>query len=228
MKANSEKLSKLFSDQNEHVANGRAREAHEVKGQIKDLALRAPKGSIDVGHLGSMRDTQLKVKHPDSPEWKGKEHPLGEKDMEEIINHHLGHAKNLKDIHDNHGGLKTVEAVLKTVGSKADPTFYSGLKFKNPNIHLDMIDLMNPSKSEFERSQNEHGNPHTRTKGILPMSPFTKTPSHPDLHKKVQQTWDTLMNHGEDSNADQGNQAVHEKAVMDRAMDRFKRHYKLT
>ena len=223
IRANSKKLSKLFSDQNEHIANGRAREAHEVKGQIKDLALRAPKGSIDVGHLGSMRDTQLKVKHPDSPEFQRGSRPLGKKDMEEIINHHLGDAKSLKDIHQNHGGMKTIEAVLKTVGSAADPTHYSNMKFKNPNVYLDMIDLLNPGKSQFERE--EEGN---RAKGILPKSPYSKTPANPDLHKKVEQTWDTWMNRGQDSEEDHGNQAAHEKSVMDRATDIFKRHHKLT
>jgi len=226
--ANSEKLSKLFSAQNEHVIHGRAREAHEVKGQIKDMVLRAPKGSIDIGHLGKLRDTQLKITPPDSGEWKGKRQPLRDEDMEEIISKHLGDAKNLKDIHDNHGGLKTVEAVLKTIGSKANPTFYSGLKFKNPNLHLDMIDLMNPDKgNESTRSEGEDS--HTlRAKGIFPKSSFARTAPHPDLHQKVKETWDEMKrNSAHTRDPDEVTNSAHEKAVMDRAIDRFKRHYKL-
>lgn len=222
MKANSEKLSKLFSEQNAHVANGRAREAFETKGKIKDMVLRAPRGSIDMGHLGSMRDTQLPIKHPDGTEWTRPEEPLHKRDMVELINHHLGDAKSLKDMHDNHGGLKTVEAVLKTMGAAADPTYYSSMKFKNPNTYLDMVDLMNPNgKSEYER--NDEG---SRAKGIFPKGIYSKTQSDPELHKKVHQTWESL-HEGENTHVDRGRRAAHEKATIDRAMDMFKRHHKL-
>lgn len=215
-KANSGKLKELFSKMNEHSAANRIAEADGVKGQIKDLALKAPKGSIDVGHMGMMREHQL--------ENANKRKPLSHQDMAEVINHHLGDAKSLKDIHQNHGGDDTIRTLMHTMGANGEPKSYSHLKFNKPGLHEDLLDLVWKGKGEYDRGTQRH-------KGVMPMAPFAKTPYDKDLDAKVQKTGHALMSGGDDGDEygfdNKTITKAHEKAVVDRGLELLRRHHNL-
>lgn len=214
-KANSKKLTDLFGKMNEHSAAGRVGPAGEIKGQIKDLALKAPKGSIDVGHMGIMREHQLQSGNTRKP--------LSHEDMEEVINHHLSDAKSLKDIHQNHGGDDTIRTLMHTMGANGNPKQYSNLKFNKPGLHEDLLDLVWGNKADHDRSTQRH-------KGVMPQAPFAKTPYDPDLNAKVQKTGEALMGGGGDEEYGLDNKTItkaHEKAVVDRGLELLRRHHGL-
>lgn len=219
MKESRDKLTSLFSEQNEHAAADRGEHAHSMRGKIKDMVLNAPKGMVDIGHLARMQDNQIAVGKGEHPEFKHQ--PVTREDMEEMINHHLGHHNSLKQIHDKHG-IKGVEAVLRTVGSDAAPRRYTGLKFKNPNVYLDAMHLMNPGKDVEDRSE-----PGARAEGIFPNSAYHKTRADPQLHDDVVKKYnDVVQSDDEDDDSTSQNKRF-EDAVTKRGLDIFKRHHKL-
>lgn len=225
-KANAAHISGLFSQLNSHSLHNRNDEAKRVKGEIKDFALGAPKGSIDIGHLGELRENHLKIQHP--PGGRGdwdrgyKVRPMTDEDMAEVINHHLGDAKSLKDIYQNHGGEKTLRSLMHVNGARGTPqASYSHIKFKNPSMHADLQDLVNPGVGSHHREENRH-------KGVLPQAPFAKTEWDPELHQKVHDTFTNMTDDLYEGNENENAQKNHQNAVVDRGAEMFKRHYKLT
>ena len=219
---NSQHLKGLFDQMKEHHLKEDLVKVKALKGQIKDHLLKAPKGSIDFGVLGDLRENQHKGVALEGNGWRARR-AIDHKDMAEIINHHLGDAKSIKDIHDNHGGMKAVEALMRTMGANGDPVAYSNLKFKKPGLHEDLLDLVNPGKAQSDRQNRRH-------EGVLPRTYLESTPSDPKLHKKVEDTWSD--GDGEDEDGYQGwdnpsKAKDHEDAVIARGLDKFKRHFKL-
>ncbi len=68
--------------------------------------------------------------------------------MEEIINHHVGNVKSLKEIHDKNGGIDAIEAMGRTMGANTSPLEYSGLKL-HPQVHADLMNLMRPGAHQY-------------------------------------------------------------------------------
>lgn len=78
-----------------------------------------------------------------------------------------------------------------------------------------------------ERNYNAEGTKvDPRHRGIFNKPYFHKTEVDPKLHEKVSSTWDAMHeNHNNSTHA--AHEKAHESAVIDRALDRFKRHHKL-
>jgi hypothetical protein len=215
--ANKKKLTEMFGKMNEHAVAGRSHEVNQIKGEIKNLALKAPKGSIDVGHLGMMRENHLPISG-------SRVRAFSKGDMEEIINHHLGDAKSLKDIHQNHGGDDTIRTLMHVMGANGSPRQYSNLKFNKPGVHEDLLDLIWEGKAQFDRDTQRH-------KGVMPRAYFTNTPVDPKLDDEVHRTGNSLWTEDEDDTlgVDRKHKfTAHENAVVARGLERFKRHHKLT
>jgi hypothetical protein len=135
-------------------ATGHRPQLHNIKttrGAIKDYALKLPKGQIDLAHVGKLRESLPKL---NDKTWA--QRPMSHEDMAEIINHHFGDAPSLKHIYDHGGGVGAIETLARTMGANGMPKAYSSLKFKNPQLHHDLLHLVNPSKQSWE---NQHG-PH--------------------------------------------------------------------
>lgn len=224
--ANHKKFTDMFNKMNDHTTNGRHDEASKVRGEIKNTALIAPKGSVDVGRLNEMRERQLMgtvTRNSQGHAWTDHGRQVNHDDVAEIINHHLGDAKSLKDIHDNHGGEKTIEALMRTMGANGIPKNYSNLKFNKPGIHEDLLDLINPHKADHDRKKQRH-------KGVFQQAYFSKTPVDPELNHQVNETFDKMFE--EDDNGNYGHydkhiSKAHENAVVARGIEHFKRHHKL-
>jgi len=214
--ANTQKFKDLFNQMNEHSVAGRTTEAHGIKGKIKDLAMNAPKGSIDVGKLGMMRERQLEP--PDARK------PLTHADMTEVINHHLSDVRNLKDIHQNHGGDDTIRTLMHTMGANGEPKQYSNIKFNKPGIHEDLLDLVFPGKADWDRTTQRH-------LGVPSKAPFANTAPDPKLEEEVGRTWDDVMDvHDmhDGSPSSEARMKAHENAVVKRGLDLLRRHANLT
>ena len=219
--SNHKQLSTLFNTMNDHAVSGRNDQAKAVKGQIKDFALKAPKGSIDIGRLGDMREQHVPLKEVGRG-YGGttlNHRPLNHVDMADIINHHIGDAKGLKDIYENHGGEKTIKTLMRTMGGNGVPSEYSTLHFSKPGVHEDLLDLVNPRKNCNDRKLKRH-------LGVMGKAPFSSTPVDPELHKKAVDTWNVIMHHSGEGDEWENKVAVkaHEEAVVERGIERFKRH----
>ena len=216
---NSQHLTGLFNQMKEHHVGEDLANALALKGQIKDHILNAPKGSIDFGVLGDLREKQHKGS-PLGDIGRFSQCAINHQDMAEMINHHLGDARSIKDIHDNHGGMKAVETLMRTMGANGDPSEYSHLKFKKPGLHEDLLDLVNPGKAINDRHERRH-------EGVLPRTYLDHVSSNPKLDKKVEDTHEDLWS---DDNQNWDNYSImkaHEDAVVARGLDKFKRHFKL-
>ncbi len=239
---------------------GKRPELHSLdaaRGAIKDYALNLPKGKVDLGHLGKLREAQTKL--TDGPY---SERSLNHEDMAEIINHHFGDAPSLKYIHDHGGGTDAIETLVHTMGANGIPQRYSSLMFKNPQLHHDLLHLINPPKQAWENtygprmedpelgklysrlyrrniSEEERGRLQTeieaREEDISKKSPpiestYENTPATPEHDAIVHTAHQRVMNYDENDNAGYDN-PVYTKALTNaaaaRAVDRFKRHHKL-
>jgi hypothetical protein len=250
--SHNEKISKMFDKLNEHAKNGDFDNMSKVKGEIKDYALKAPKGSIDLGHFTDHREEHSTMdKHaPKSAGWRagGEYTPEEEQqnesarkfyqgkfkhsDFVDIINHHVGdQLKSLKQVADKRG-MGAVKGLMRAMGANCDGTEdtggYSNLKL-HPRLHYDIMDVMNPGKSDYYRKS-----PEGKAAGLLPVSAFHRTQADPDLHQKVVDTWNNMYVDDEDPNnedeypgSNPTKARVHEDAVMDRGLELFKRHYNI-
>lgn len=210
----------LFDELSKHHKAEDFEKTKAVKGQIKDHVLSAPKGSIDFGVLGDLREKQHKGPSIEGGGHRWPKRAVTHQDMAEMVNHHLGDVKSIKEVHDKHGGMKAVEALMRTMGANGDPEIYSHLKFKKPGVHADLMDLVNPGKSAYDRENKRH-------LGVLPRTYMAGTPADPALHKKVDDTWNNIYE-AEDNEWDNPSRTkAHEDAVIARGLDMFKRHHKI-
>jgi hypothetical protein len=216
--ATNDKFTQLFTDLNKHVKqanaakSGRTPAIDQAVGAIKSYALGLPKGQIDLGHLGKLREGHEEVEY-NNTNYAGQpfvhtRRPVGHSDIEEIINHHVGDAPDLKHIHDHNGGVDAIETLAQTMGANGDPSDYTGFKFKNPQVHADILDLVRPG-------HHHHNGNGYRT------STYENTDNDPNLDQDVDDTWNGR------SSGDKHEVKAHNEAVMRRAVDRFKRHHNI-
>jgi hypothetical protein len=179
-----------------------------------DFIRKAPKGSIDFGHVFD------KIKG--NPQLKSL---VRDDKFIEGLNHHLDGIRNVKDIHDHHGGLDAVEGVLKHYhGSNGNPSFYSGLSLGKNNIklHAEMMDLVNPGKGEFE--YYDETDPKDR--------PDYSKHIDPSLHKEALDHYDKWSKSYDETDEPFDGDAerhmkAHGRAVIARGMDAFKKYHNL-
>ncbi len=199
----------LFGKLNGATKAGNQQAINAYKGDIRSYSLGLPKGSLDIGHLGKLREASAK---------NGATRPIAHHELAEIINHHVGDVKSLKDLHQKNGGDAALETVMRTMGANGHPEEYSHMKFKNPGVHADILDLVQPGKGGEDRKL--HG---------LPPADFTSTPNDPNLDSDVDRTYDDMSGSwdGEEGTHDSNLEKLHENAVVKRGVERFKRHHKL-
>jgi len=172
---------------------------------LSEFIRKAPKGSIDFGHIFD------KVKG--NPDLKG---VVRSSDFIDGLNHHLNGVRDLKDIHDHHGGLDAVEGVLKHYhGANGVPTQYSSLNFgkHNKKIHAESQSLVGGTIFDDEPNQN------------LPEYEYD-----PRLHKETLDSWDSWMDAlDEDHESPKADQEMkrHGRSAINRAMHSFKNYHKL-
>lgn len=240
-------------------ATGKRPELHSLdatRGAIKTFAHALPKGQIDLGHLGKLREAQ--TKHTSGPY---SARSLNHEDMAEIINHHFGDAPSLKHIHDHGGGTDAIETLVHTMGANGNPQRYSSLKFKNPQLHHDLLHLINPRKQawenrheprmadqelgklysrmarstsdeEFQRLEMQMNARHADLAQKNPpiKSTYEDTPASPEHDAAVHTAHRRVMDYDENDNAGYDNPEYTKKltnTAAARAVDRFKRHHKL-
>jgi len=167
---------------------------------ILDFLKKAPKGSIDIGHAFNVT-------------------PRSSSDFDDMIGHHLDGVRDLKDIHDHHGGLDAVEGILRNYhGRGGTPSEYTGLNFgkHNKKVHAEAMDLVNPGKGAMEDVDE---------KDTVDYRQHTD----PVLDKHVDHTWDAYEKAQdlEDEDDTIEKEEEHAQSVFNRAMDAFKRYHKL-
>jgi len=199
-----------------------------IRGAIRKYALGLPKGQIDLGHLGKLREAQDEIDLEDDNTYGSfKRKPISHEDMAEIINHHTGDAPSLKHIHDNNGGIDAIETLAHTHGAdNLAPHSYNIRAHKNNQIWADMHDLMRP---DHRIPLEDWGIGDER---VTYTPTYGKVESDPKLDRKVQNAHEKAM-----STWDWDYQGPHEEskhlrkqlnnAVVKRALDRFKKHHKL-
>lgn len=200
----------MFSDVKKHMDAGQHDETQAAIGKLKNFAVTAPKGSIDIGHFGKLSDPLLT---------KDGHHMI---DTTDIINHHLGDAKSLKDIYLNHGGEDTIKHLMRSMGANGETAQYSNFHFKKPGLHEDLLDMVNPGKAALDRENNRH-------LGVLPSKYMGNTEPLDHLDQEVTKAhngfFDTIFK-GEDPTHEQEEALTN--AVVARGIDTFKRHHGLT
>jgi hypothetical protein len=198
--ANRSIIKGMFDKMNDHAIAGDKKNAEATADHIRNFILSQPEGHIDFGHLNQLREGQK------TPEGRKN---ISHTDMNNFFNHHLKNAKDLKEVHDKHGGLGAVESIMRSVGADGNLDFYTA----HPSVHhmLDAIDLMRPDRSNrFRESSEDYGFgkvPDVKYKGDF----------DPALHKKVVSTFEDMLS---------GNTPkLHENAAVNRGLDLFKRYH---
>ena len=201
-----------------------------IRGALKQHLLDLPQGQIDLGHLNKLREGSKKVpehisdyrRDPDPLVMPLNDEPtenthasrvLSTGDMEEIINHHVGDAKSLKEIHDKNGGIGAVEALGRTLGTSGAPSSYTGIKL-HPQVYTDALELMRPGSRDY--SINDPDEPLEST-----YPNHLQYPNAAEHEEAVDSTFRRMADGSESNMKD------HENAVINRALDRFKHHHKL-
>ena len=226
-KSHNEKTSKMFEALSASLKGNSVEEKAAAKGELKNHLLTAPKGSIDIGHLGKLRDEHGHSNTSNnSTHYKTK---FNSEDMADVINRHVGDkTRSLKSFHDTHGdaGLRTL---MDTMGANGVPQGYSNLKL-HPRLHADLLDLVNPGKAEHDRVENRH-------KGVLPFPPWHKTQKdvlgeggngaeEVDNTYEAMNGWNLPEDHPDLGEYNPEQADLHSKAVIDRGLHIFKNHYK--
>jgi hypothetical protein len=178
-------------------------------GDLHDILSKAPKGSVDFGDIfrRAKNDPSEKIKKL-----------VRSSDFMDHLNRHLDGVKDMKDIHDNHGGLDAVEGVLKHYhGSNGVPSEYNGLNFgkNNKKIHAEAMDLVWPGKGTFEYD-DQNPDPRDRPNYGGHIDPAINDEVI-DAHNKAT---------GGDNFDEQAFKA-HGRAAIKRAMDAFRKYHKL-
>lgn len=213
--ASNKKFAELFGNLNHHIKEAKAGKTSYVngaRGAIKSYALSLPKGQIDLGNLGKLREAHDKIAPTGNP--RARRRPITKDDMAEIINHHVGDAPSLKHIHDNNGGEHAIATLARTMGANGDPQEYSAFKFKNPQLHTDLLDLVNPGKHKYE------------VKAIS--STYENTHADEPFELDVIEANHDLMADQPDGSAGYDNDHIRKQltnAAAKRAVHRFKKHH---
>lgn len=180
--------------------------------EFNQILSNAPKGSVDFGDIFHIAKND--------PSGKVKDLVKGS-DFIDHLNRHLDGVKDMKDIHDNHGGLDAVEGILKNYhGANGIPSEYSSLNFgkHNKKIQAEAQDLVFPGKGSGE---------YSGTKDPADRPDYS---SHIDstLDADVHKTMDDAQNASDPfHNSNWHLWKKHTKAAMARAMDAFKKYHKL-
>ena len=222
--ARNEKLTELFKTAQDKYLRSRSSPTgpeapegavQEFKGNIKDYILGAPKGSIDMGHLRTLRKQNNDVMRSQG-EHRFYGSLFSKIDEIEAFNHHEGDVGSLKELHDRQGD-KGMHALMHMMGGNGDPLEYSDLNLK-PKVHADLLTLLNPGKAKTNRNETRH-------LGVLPHSQYDKTQANAGLHSNVHHTYMNMDQSWGETDESQRLMTAHGDAVMARAMERFKRHH---
>jgi hypothetical protein len=108
--------------------NGDHNDAQKFKDQIREHIMNADEGTIDFDHLDG----------------------LGIDIQDDYIRKHLGGAKDMLDVY-NRGGERAVKSILDLHGANGIPAEYHDVELKNPELHNEAMNLVNPGKGAWER-----------------------------------------------------------------------------
>jgi len=231
-KMHSDKLNGMFADM--YKASFAGEDATHHVNKIKDYVKKAPKGEIDIGHLGKLVEKQPYKRNINSTITNpyNRRSPLRHKDLGEMITPHIEDINSLTDIHKNHGGEAALRTVLRINGTNgvADAQYHD-IGFKNPKMHKDLINSMWPGKGDDLRDYDHEPNPAlgerytSKPHNIPGKTEHMDTPHNRHLHEKVLDTWNAAQDWEADDH--DAKQLAHEDAAVDRAYDQIKRHHNL-
>lgn len=214
-------LNRMFSQL--YHASFKGDETQQHANDIKNYVKSAPKGEIDIGHLGKLIEKQP-FKRGSSSGGINRRPALRHKDLAEMITPHVGDSNSMMDIWKNHGGEDALRTVLRVHGANGNNNRgYEAIGWKNPKMISDISGSMKPGRSgnvwDYDNEKNEEI--HHR----FDAPEHHATPHDPQLQQRVLETWDSMMD--DDGFGNHKNFQDHEDAVLDRAIDQFKRHHKL-
>ncbi len=216
--ASNTKFTELFNNLNSHIKASRAGQPADVagaRGAIRSYALGLPKGQIDLGHLGKLREKSDKFTAPTGSPYKRPQaaRPITHEDMEEIISHHVGDAPDLKHIYDNNGGDGAIETLGRQTGADGlnEVSRYKA-SFKNAKIPASIADLMRPGHGVVD----DNGN--------YIEGDYKDTHADPQYQKEVEQAHDALTHMGQYADHAKIMKELDDAAAK-RAVHRFKKHH---
>jgi hypothetical protein len=186
---------------------------------VTDFIKKAPKGSIDFGHVFD------KIKK--NPSLKN---ITNQSDFMDGLSHHLDGVRDLKDIHDHHGGLDAVEGILKNYHGHGGESEYIPLHLgkNNQKLIAESNDLMNPGKGGWMYDPRHDIKEDDGTQ-LDPAKRIQYEPHFdPDLNKEVADSWENTRQYdGPDFESGHSGFDTHQGKVLRRAMDAFKKYHKL-
>lgn len=179
-----------------------------------DFIRKAPKGSIDFGHIFDKVKGNPDLKHL----------VKGDKFVDNL-NHHLDGVRDLKDIHDHHGGLDAVEGIVKHFhGANGVPSQYSRLSLgkHNRKLHAEMMDISNPGRGSTEYDINTP-DPMDRPDYYKHIDPALNKETIDSYHEAIG-VWDN-----DDADDDDAHELwkKHGRAAIKRGMDAFKKFHRI-
>lgn len=214
------KFTELFNNLNTHVKAAKAGQTADVdgaRGAIRSYALGLPKGQIDLGHVGKLREQSEKTGNVPGQPRSTPRRPITHDDMEEIISHHVGDAPDLKHIYDNNGGDGAIETLGRQTGANGvNLSSRYKVSFKNPKITASVSDLMRPGYG----ASDDNGNYHE--------GDYKDTHADPQYHKPVEDAHRALSGlDGSGTGNDEKIMKDLDDAAAKRAVHRFKKHHKI-
>jgi len=231
--ANREHLDNLFSNLNGANASENGDEAKKQKGAIREFVLKAPKGTIDIGHLNHLDQSQT---NRDSVPHSQRIHAG---DMSEMVGAHTKDNKSLKEVHDQHGD-GGVEAVLRAHGTNGSSRSYAN-KHLNPFLHHEANHAVRghayttgPAGDDKGELVDEATADHevSRPDAVKHLSNVPKYDLFNNPHNdEVDKTFHRMMKRSSvdetNPNTNKRYSQEHEDAVIRRGLDAFKTHHKL-
>jgi len=194
-------------------------DSYKNPNKVTDFIKKAPKGSIDFGHVFD------KIKK--NPSLK---HITDQSDFLDSLNHHLDGVRDLKDIHDHHGGLDAVEGILRNYHGHGGESTYIPLHLgkHNQKIIAESNDIMYPGKGKWMHDprfsiKEDDGTELDPSKRIQYEPHFDQ-----GLNKEVADSWSNVMEEvGPDFKSGHPGFDAHQDKVIHRAMDTFKKYHRL-
>lgn len=144
--AHKEHVNRLFDEMSQipEIKAGEHPNVRVIKAMDMLKGLKAfPKGSIDLGHVIDNFDNFDKLGNKRFSEIKNSQ------TFRDIMDHHLSGTTSIKDIHDHHGGLKTVNHLFKLF----DHSGYQSTV--NRHVNSDMKDAINATGEYSKLSDPE-------------------------------------------------------------------------